>query len=134
MNRLELRELTLRLSIADRLLLLWDIVRSVFSGRSAEPSQVIPSKEAAIARIETLVNRLWLTRDIFQYTTRSDVMAQFDQLLDNNTPLWATVLQQSESELEKAIEDIAIVYAVGAGFAQEYSPEELKELESVSAG
>ena len=58
MNRLELRELTLRLSIADRLLLLWDIVRSVFGGRSAEPSQVVPSKEAAITRIENLVDRL----------------------------------------------------------------------------
>ena len=54
MNRSQVREMTLRLSVGDRLLLLWDLVRSLlWPGRSRGP--VVVSKAAAIARIEQVI-------------------------------------------------------------------------------
>ena len=143
MNRLEVREMTLGLSVGDRLLLLWDLLRSLlWPGQAAVPTPAVPSKAAAIclrqayatARIERFIDRLLPTRDIFQYTSRSELMNYFDRLLENNEPLWAIVLDQEADELERAIDDIAVVYAAGAGFAHECSPGELAELRAISAG
>lgn len=113
----------------------WDLLRSLlWPGQLAVPTPPVPSKAAAIARIERFVDRLLPTRDIFQYTSRSELMNYFDRLLENNEPLWAIVLDQGADELERAIDDIAVVYAAGAGFAHECSPGELAELRAISAG
>ena len=129
----ELRSAVLRLSVGDRLRLLWGVVRSLLGwGRaidSAAPAE--PSLERAIARIESLLDQILLTTDLASSVNRSTLLQHLEQSLATDPDLCRSVLQQSTESLTKAITDIAMANAAATELIQSCTAEELAELAAI---
>jgi hypothetical protein len=133
MNAADLRSAALRLSVGDRLRLIWDLVRSLLGwGRaieSAVPAE--PSLEGAIARIESLLDQILLTPDLAPSVDRSTLLQHLTTLLATDQDLCQAVLQQSTESLTQAITDIATANAAATELAQHCTTEELAELAAI---
>ncbi|RFP61783.1 MAG: hypothetical protein BJG00_004740 [Limnothrix sp. CACIAM 69d] len=133
MNSGELRSAALRLSVGDRLRLIWDLVRSLLGWHGAielaAPAE--PSLERAIARIERLLDPILLTSDLAQSVDRSVLLQHLQELLEGDSDLCQAVLQQSTESLKKAIADIAIAHAATTELTQNCTAEELVELAEI---
>ncbi|OCQ89134.1 hypothetical protein AMR42_01420 [Limnothrix sp. PR1529] len=133
MNPGDLRSAALRLSVGDRLRLIWDLVRSLLGWDGAiEPAAPAePSLERAIARIERLLDPILLTSDLAQSVDRSALLEHLKELLIADPDLCQAVLQQSTESLQKAITDIATASAATAELTQTCTAEELAELAAI---
>jgi exonuclease VII small subunit len=133
MNAGELRSAALRLSVGDRLRLIWDLVRSLLGWQRAIESAVPaePSLEQAIARIESLLDQILLDTDLAPLVDRSTLLQHLTALLATDQDLCQTVLQQSTESLTKAIADIATAKAAAAELTQRCTAEELAELAEI---
>jgi hypothetical protein len=133
MNPGELRSAALRLSVGDRLRLIWDLVRSLLGWdgaiESAAPAE--PTLERAIARIERLLDPILLISDLAQSVDRSALLEHLQELMAADPDLCQAVLQQSTESLQKAITDIALAKAATAELTQSCTAEELAELAAI---
>lgn len=129
-NGLDLSRVAQALPWRDRLVLVLTIARSLlWPWRSP-----VASKEAAIARIQTLVDRLWRTEEIFQVVSKAEIMARFNGLLDGSPEMGSVVLAKSHQELRKIVADIMRIEGATTSFAKDLTAEQIEAFDEAVAG
>jgi hypothetical protein len=103
MNPGDLRSAALRLSVGDRLRLIWDLVRSLLGWDGAiEPAAPVePSLERVIARIEPLIDRAASHQLHYQPQLKIRLLDNLRHTFAQSPNHWQTLLAMPEAELAK---------------------------------
>jgi hypothetical protein len=105
MNPGELRSAALRLSVGDRLRLIWDLVRSLLGWdgaiESAAPAE--PTLEQAIARIEPLIDRAASDQPHYQPQLKIRLLDHLRHTFAQSPNHWQMLLAMPEAELSKKV-------------------------------
>jgi hypothetical protein len=105
MNSGDLRSAALRLSVGDRLQLIWDLVRSLLGWdgaiESAAPAE--SSLEQAIARIEQLIDQALATHPDWDPGLKRPVLDRVSSSLSQSPDRWRAILAAPEKTLLKRV-------------------------------
>ncbi|MBD2554189.1 hypothetical protein H6G51_12945 [Limnothrix sp. FACHB-708] len=128
MNPGELRSAALRLSVGDRLRLIWDLVRSLLSWDGAiKPSvPAEPSLEGAIARIEPLIDQAASHQPHYQPQLKTRLLDNLRHTFAQSPSHWQTLLTMSEAALS---EKVALLLATEALLAASENESEADQAE-----
>lgn len=128
MNPGDLRSAALRLSVGDRLRLIWDLVRSLLGWDGAiKPSvPAEPSLERAIARIEPLIDQAASHQPHYQPQLKTRLLDNLRHTFAQSPSHWQTLLVMSEAELS---EKVALLLATEALLAASEDKSEADQAE-----
>jgi len=131
----ELRSAVLRLSVSDRLRLLWDLVRSLLGWQraidSAAPAE--PSLERAIARIEQLIDRALAAHPDWEPHLKQPVLDRVVSVLAQSPDRWQEILAAPEETLQKRV-SLWLVMETFSNITAEESDAEKAELVAMIEG
>lgn len=105
MNPGELRSAALRLSVGDRLRLIWDLVRSLlgWDGAIESAAPVEPTLERAIARIEPLIDQAASHQPHYQPQLKTRLLDNLPHTFAQSPNHCQTLLAMPEAELAKKV-------------------------------
>ncbi|OCQ89137.1 hypothetical protein AMR42_01440 [Limnothrix sp. PR1529] len=128
MNPGDLRSAALRLSVGDRLRLIWDLVRSLLGWDGAiEPAAPTePSLEQAIARIEPLIDQAASHQPHYQAQLKTRLLDNLRHTFAQSPSHWQTLLTMSETALS---EKVALLLATEALLAASEDESEADQAE-----
>lgn len=135
MNPEELRSAALRLSVGDRLRLLWDLVRSLLGwhGAIAPAAPAEPSLERAIARIEQLMDRALAAHPDWEPNLKQPVLDRVVSVLAQSPDRWQEILAAPEETLQKRV-SLWLVMEAFSNITAEESDAEKAELVAMIEG
>jgi hypothetical protein len=135
MNTADLRSAALRLSVGDRLRLIWDLVRSLLGWGEAIESAVPaePSLEQAIARIEHLMDQSLAAHPDWDPRLKQPVLDRVASVLAQSPDRWQGILAAPEEALQKRV-SLWLVMETFSNIAAEESEAEKAELIAMIEG
>ncbi|MFG3818377.1 hypothetical protein [Limnothrix redekei] len=135
MNPGDLRSAALRLSVGDRLRLIWDLVRSLLGWDGAiEPAAPAePTLEQAIARIEQLIDQALAAHPDWDPGLKRPVLNRAASSLSQSPDRWRAILATPEETLLKRV-SLWLVMETFSQIAAEESDTEKAELVAIIEG